>query len=103
MDNSCRHARSPRYRTTYSRFWRWNLPTSARARDVRAVGPADALDLVLEPARIRFSCDPVANPAWKSASQLTVGADELPPESAFRHGRRSVDQYAERLAAMLRR
>jgi len=57
--------------------------------------------LLLEPARIRFACDPYKNRAWKQASQMTTGVDGLMPQAAFADRRRSIDAWAQKLTDAL--
>lgn len=64
--------------------------------------PGAAVEMMLNSERIRFACDPYANPMWKSASQMTTGVDAVLPAVAFQDCRRSVDAWAERLSGVLR-
>lgn len=67
----------------------------------RRARPADAMALVMDPERMRFSCDPYRNRMWKKASQLSTGVDSLLVSDAF-HGAPSVDEWVVKLERVLR-
>lgn len=59
------------------------------------------MDLLMDPERIRFACDPYDNPMWKAASQLSRGVDGLLLSDAFADAD-AVDEWANKLTRLLR-
>lgn len=73
------------------------MPARYARRPQERHHPAEALELLRDPERIRFACNPFENPRWWHADARTRGADGVRTADAFA-ARDALDAHARELA-----